>query len=94
MKEEIARDRAEREARAKEKASCASTASKPIVPAPQKHYDTCRLQVKYVSILATSLWWSFPQALCFVLQLECDPAVTLYASDLIPWYSILCLKIL
>jgi len=92
VKEEIARDRAEREARAKEKASCASTTSKPIVPAPQKHYDTCQLQVKYVSILATSLWWSFPQALCFVLQLE--SAVTLYALDLMPWYSIFSLKIL
>ena len=53
MKEEIARDRAEREARAKEKASGASTTTQPIVPAPQKDYDTCRLQVKRVAVLAT-----------------------------------------
>ena len=57
MKDEIAKDRAERAAAAaKQKAGASTqqppTQSSPAAPAaPKKDYDTCRLQVYHLSLL-------------------------------------------
>ena len=58
MKEEIAKDRAERTARekkAKAEAGATAAASQPLTTAPQakKEYDSCRLQVCIVQISST-----------------------------------------